>query len=93
MAESLCCPPETITLSIGYTPIFKKKKKRGFESFLKNSCRVCSLPDKAKTKNFPNIPGIHKQIFFVNAVFMAVLSEQIKLRPDRICEEIFNTVD
>ena len=54
---------------------------------------MCSLPDKAKTKNFPNSPGICKQIFFVNAVFMAVLSEQIKLRPDRICEKTFNTVD
>ena len=28
MAESLCCPPETIiTLLIGYTQILKKKKK------------------------------------------------------------------
>ena len=34
MAESLCCPPETITaLSIGYAPIQNKKfnfKKKGF---------------------------------------------------------------
>ena len=25
MAQSLCCPPETITLSIGYTPLQNKK--------------------------------------------------------------------
>ena len=28
MAESLCCPPETIRLFIGYTPIQNKKLKK-----------------------------------------------------------------
>ena len=31
MAESLCCPPETITLLIGYTPIQNKKLKKKIE--------------------------------------------------------------
>ena len=33
MAESLYCPPETITTLIGYTPIYNKKLEKEYWSF------------------------------------------------------------
>ena len=47
MAESLCCPPEIITLLIGYTPIQnetlgkKKKKKQNLVWFCLMDFTVC----------------------------------------------------
>ena len=46
MAESLCCPPEIITLLIGYTPIQnkmlgKKKPKQNLVQFCLMDFTVC----------------------------------------------------
>ena len=49
MAESLCCPPETVTtLLIGYTPIPNKKLKKLHSTGTKTGTQINGMEQRAQ---------------------------------------------